>query len=128
MILDTSFVIAAEREAKRGVMGAADEFLGAHTARSFFITFTIAGELACGQSAAAFESWKQLCQPFAILPWTREVSWRYGAIYRQLQARGNLIGANDLWIAATAVVHGMPVVTSNVAEFQRVEGLAVVGF
>ena len=29
-------------------------------------------------------------------------------------SKGHLIGTNDMWIAATAVVHGMGVVTNNV--------------
>ena len=66
--------------------------------------------------------------PFAVLPWSMEISWQYGKIYRQLQSTGQLIGTNDLWIAATALVHGMPVVTNNVEEFQRVNGLEVVAF
>ena len=59
---------------------------------------------------------------------TIHVSWQYGEIYRALAAKGQLIGANDMWIAATALVHGMGVVTNNVDEFRRVPGLAVVAY
>ncbi|MFN0079132.1 MAG: type II toxin-antitoxin system VapC family toxin [Prosthecobacter sp.] len=54
-----------------------------------------------------------------------EVSWRYGEIYRQLKPQGTLIGGNDMWIAATALVHNLTVVTNNVDEFSRVKGLRV---
>lgn len=128
LILDTSFVVAAEREARRGAPGAADAFLGAHAAERFFVTFTVAGELACGQSAAARRDWQRLCKPFPVLSWTMDVSWQYGEIFRQLQGKGQLIGTNDLWIAATALVHGAGVVTSNAGEFQRVDGLRVLSF
>lgn len=128
LILDTNFVITAEREAKRRVAGRVDAFLAAHADDSFFITFTVAGELACGNSAAARAQWERLCRPYAILPWTLEVSWQYGELYRLLAASGTLIGTNDLWIAATALVHGMGVVTGNQGEFQRVPGLEVVGY
>jgi predicted nucleic acid-binding protein len=37
-----------------------------------------------------------------------------------------MIGAHDIWIAATALSHGMDVITSNVAEFERVPGLTVI--
>jgi predicted nucleic acid-binding protein len=63
-----------------------------------------------------------------VLTWTREVSWRYGEIFRQLQEAGQLIGTNDLWIAATALAYGQPVVTSNAGEFSRVRGLQVISF
>jgi predicted nucleic acid-binding protein len=44
-----------------------------------------------------------------------------------VQANGNLIGANDPWIAATAVANGIPVVTRNQEHDRRVPGLVVVG-
>ena len=128
MILDTNFVVAAEREARRGIPGAADDFLGRHPTEAFYLTFTVVGELACGQSASFRSDWQRLCQPYVVLPWSLEVSWQYGEIYRALQARGQLIGGNDMWIAATALVHAMPVVTNNTTEFGRVPGLQVVGF
>ena len=39
-----------------------------------------------------------------------------------------LIGANDLWIAATGLAYGCPVVTANQAHFERVPGLVVLGY
>lgn len=128
LILDTNFVIAAEREARRGTLGAVDRFLASHSEETFSITFTVAGELACGKSAAARRDWQQLCRPYPVLPWSLDVSWKYGEIFRQLQSKGTLIGTNDLWIAATALVHGMGVVTNNVDEFRRVTGLTVVTY
>ena len=128
LILDTNFVITAEREAKRRESGKVDRFLAARSQESFFITFTVAGELACGQSAAERAQWKRLCRPYAVLPWSIEISWQYGEIYRMLAGIGTLIGTNDLWIAATALVHGMGVVTNNENEFRRVPGLDVVGY
>ena len=128
LILDTNFVIAAEREARRGVPGAVDAFLSQHPTETFFITFTVAGELACGQSAAIHQDWRRLCQPYLILPWTLEVAWQYGEVFRKLAAKGQLIGANDMWIAATALANGAGVVTRNRTEFSRVPGLLVESF
>jgi tRNA(fMet)-specific endonuclease VapC len=128
LILDTNFIVTAEREANRRVTGKADAFFAARLEESFFITFTVAGELACGQSAAARAQWDRLCRPYAVLPWTIEISWQYGELYRLLAGNGSLIATNDLWIAATALVHGMGVVTSNTSEFQRVPGLQVIGY
>jgi len=39
-----------------------------------------------------------------------------------------LIGANDLWIAATAITYGKGLVTANEREFTRVPGLRVVSY
>jgi hypothetical protein len=72
--------------------------------------------------------WERLCRPYPILPWSSDVSWQYGEVYRALAAKGQLIGANAMWIASTALVHGMGVVTNNVEEFSRVPGLIVVPY
>lgn len=49
----------------------------------------------------------------------------YGAIRAALQKEGNLIGANDLLIAAHAKSHDLILVTNNTKEFERVEGLQI---
>ena len=128
LILDTNFIITAEREARRGMAGLADQFLASRPDDLLFITFTVEGELACGRSAAQRLDWERLCRPYPLLPWTKEVSWQYGEIYRFLATEGRLIGTNDLWIAATALANGMSLVTNNQDEFERVPGLVVITY
>jgi predicted nucleic acid-binding protein len=47
-------------------------------------------------------------------------------VWAQLARRGELIGAQDLWIAATALAHGLAVATGNADEFRRIPGLRVI--
>jgi tRNA(fMet)-specific endonuclease VapC len=47
-------------------------------------------------------------------------------IWAELETQGNLIGAHDLWIAATALRHGMDVATANIRDFGQAPGLDVV--
>ena len=54
--------------------------------------------------------------------------YSYARIHQDLRERKCLIGANDLWIAASAMRHGLPLVTRNAGEFTRVEGLMVIGY
>lgn len=49
----------------------------------------------------------------------------YGDIRASLQKSGQLIGNNDLWIAAHARSQGWILVTNNEREFLRVDGLNV---
>ena len=42
-----------------------------------------------------------------------------------LRPRGEMIGLLDVQIAATALVHGLTIVTNNTREFSRVPGLRV---
>ena len=49
----------------------------------------------------------------------------YAEIRADLERRGILIGANDVFIAAHARALGLTLVTNNTAEFERVKGLAL---
>ncbi|MDA8069536.1 MAG: PIN domain-containing protein [Actinomycetota bacterium] len=57
---------------------------------------------------------------------TEQVARVHADIWAQLAARGEVIGAHDLWIAATALAHGMGLATGNTREFKRVPGLRLV--
>lgn len=61
------------------------------------------------------------------LPITTSVARSHAEIWAGLERRGEVIGAHDMWIAATAVSHGMEIATANATEFERVPGLKVVG-
>ena len=128
LIADTSLVIALEREANRNQNGPAHAFLDTHAGDRFFITFTVAGELACGDSASTRKEWMILCRPYTILPWRKELSWHYGEVFRKLKKEGTPIGTNDLWIAATALGYGLPIVTNNTRDFARVPDLQLFPF
>lgn len=128
MILDTNFLILLERETRRQQMGAASQFLQDVTASDFCYTPAIEGEMACGLTLSNRGAWESFMRPFRRLAHSREVSWRYGEIYRHLAAQGRLIGTNDLWIAAAGLAYSLPVVTRNADEFKRVPNLAVIEF
>lgn len=49
----------------------------------------------------------------------------YAEQFTRLKAAGTPIGANDLWIACHALAEGATLVTHNVREFERVQGLCV---
>lgn len=49
----------------------------------------------------------------------------YGEIKATLKKQGQIIGENDLHIAAHARSHGLIIVTNNTREFERVPGLRV---
>lgn len=68
---------------------------------------------------------EHLLASIEALPVTTSVARAHASIWAGLERKGNLIGAHDLWIAATAVTHGMSVATANAGEFERIPGLAV---
>jgi predicted nucleic acid-binding protein len=46
----------------------------------------------------------------------------------ELRRQGWEIGSADVWIAATALTRGLPVLTANLGHFTRVDGLEVIGY
>ena len=42
-----------------------------------------------------------------------------------LEKKGNIIGPNDLIIAATTLAHGATLITHNIGEFERIDDLLV---
>ena len=63
-----------------------------------------------------------------LLPIDAVTARIWGEESRWLRREGAMIGVNDLWIAALALRHGMPVLTANASEFERVRGLRVVTY
>jgi tRNA(fMet)-specific endonuclease VapC len=61
----------------------------------------------------------------SAIPITEPVARIHADVWSQLAEAGQPIGAHDLWIAATALAHGLTVATRNVRDFQRVPGLNV---
>ena len=128
VILETTFLIDLERETARSEVGPAQRFLEEHATEAFYLTFTIAGELAAGIEANDRGRWETFVAPFHVLPCTHDVCWRYGRVSRNLREAGLLIGSNDIWIAATALAFELPVVTANQRHYRRVADLTVVGY
>jgi tRNA(fMet)-specific endonuclease VapC len=128
LILETTFLIDLERAHHRGVPGPTVEFLESHPDARLYLPFIVSGELAAGISMRDRPRWEAFLAPFYVLPSTPDVSWHHGRAYRHLRDNGTLIGANDLWIAATGLAYDMAVVTRNVDHFRRVPGLDVQGY
>jgi tRNA(fMet)-specific endonuclease VapC len=63
--------------------------------------------------------------PLEILPFDTSVIWHYGEVSCDLEKRGTPIGSLDTMIVAHARALGAVLVTNNVREFSRVDGLRV---
>jgi len=58
-----------------------------------------------------------------VVPFDANAAEVYGQIRHDLKTKGELIGANDLLIAAHAKSLGYTLITNHTKEFERVEGL-----
>jgi tRNA(fMet)-specific endonuclease VapC len=62
---------------------------------------------------------------FECLPFDADITARYGVIRTTLEAQGKPIGPLDMLIAAHALSLSATLVTNNVREFERVDGLTI---
>jgi tRNA(fMet)-specific endonuclease VapC len=68
---------------------------------------------------------KRFLAPYRIVPFDDPATEHYARIRAKLEQRGTKIGPHDLLIAATALSLQATLVTRNVKEFSRVEGLSI---
>ncbi len=64
-------------------------------------------------------------EPFVSFDFDREAAHHYARIRHDLETRGQIIGNNDLMIAAIALANNLTIVSNNVDEFRRVPRLSV---
>jgi tRNA(fMet)-specific endonuclease VapC len=74
------------------------------------------------QDEAALDA---LLRYLEVLDFPDEASPHYAKIRADLKARGTMIGANDLLIAAHARSLGLTLITNNTREFGRVRNLSI---
>ena len=101
-----------------------------------YISVVIASELLMGVHRADTPERRQrrsalveaVISGVSVLDFTIASARIHAEIYAELAKNGQLIGAHDLIIAATARCHNLALLTDNVAEFSRVPGLQVIPF
>jgi tRNA(fMet)-specific endonuclease VapC len=129
LLLDTNICIYIAREKPPAVLAQFRRYQRGDLAMSA-ITF---GELLYGaakstQRERVREVLRELIAWVPALPVDDGASERYGALRATLEKRDQPIGNNDLWIAAHALALGVPLVTNNEREFERVPGLKVLNW
>lgn len=92
-------------------------------------SIVVAGELRFGAerrgSPGLTARIETVLQLIPVLPLGDQVDVRYGRLRADLERRGQVIGSNDMLIAAHALAVGATLVTDNIREFERVAGLLV---
>jgi tRNA(fMet)-specific endonuclease VapC len=66
---------------------------------------------------------KTLTDDIPVLPFTKTISEKAAIIYQELKKENKIIEFRDIFIAATAMTHNLPVLTRNKRHFTRVKGL-----
>ena len=113
----------------RNPQGRAAQVLALRGEATVATSVIVAGELRYGcarkDAPRLTERVEALLAEIAVLPLDAEVTASYGRLRAGLESAGQVIGGNDLWIAAHALRLGRVLVTGNDRDFARVPGLVV---
>jgi predicted nucleic acid-binding protein len=128
LLIDTSVLVALER-------ADATQSMGGSEGEAVFISAITGSELLHGVERAADEGRRARRQTFvervldtvSVLAFDLDTARVHARIWAALPRRGEMIGAHDLIIAATALSRELTVMTRNRRGFERVEGLVVRG-
>jgi len=99
-------------------------------ANDIIVCSVVRGELFYGSSksqtpAVSLAKQIRFLRPYASISFDDQAASAYGAVRAKLENLGQPIGIHDMLIAAIALTHNLIVVTHNVAEFTRIDGLKV---
>ena len=128
MIFDTSEIIAIERsrqDAETLIAGRENELFG--------ISVMSVAELLHGVERADTAARKikrqafveKVIEIFPVFPFDTTTARIYAKLWATVSGKGISVGAHDLMIAATAIALDYTVVTANMRDFGRIDGLKV---
>jgi predicted nucleic acid-binding protein len=127
--VDTTFLIDLQRERSAGDDdGAAHRFLKRSPDAELFLSTIALGEFAEGFDRAEHPVVAAVREGHTLVPVDDETALVYARVVRELRRRGELIGANDLWIGCASLRLGIPIVTANIEHFRRIDGLGIVQY
>jgi tRNA(fMet)-specific endonuclease VapC len=124
-LLDTNIVIYVLKRRPKEVL----EIFNRNASRMAISSITLS-ELIFGAEKSPnvdknLEAIEEFVSHLDVLPYDAKASQQYGQIKAALEKRGEIIGENDIHIAAHAISQGLILVTNNLREFKRVPNLAL---
>jgi tRNA(fMet)-specific endonuclease VapC len=122
VLLDSSILIEYYRKKDKSKTVL---FQLAKTYTSFAIFAVSHFEIYAGASQDQLEFWDLFFAQISILPFSAEVSAEAVKIDAALKKKRKQIAIPDLFIAATALFHSLPVATLNNKHFDRVDNIEV---
>jgi tRNA(fMet)-specific endonuclease VapC len=128
VLIDASVLIAYER----GGVNVA-QHIAHRSEESFYVSVITASELLHGVHRASEAGVRRrrsafveaVLERFPLLDIDVKIARAHAQLWADLAAAGTLIGAHDLWLAASCTAHDLALVTANVREFERVNGLVL---
>jgi predicted nucleic acid-binding protein len=119
LLLDTSALIALERELAGREVGPVRTCLGRRKEEELACSTITVGELASGGSETSI---RVLLRHLRKIPLSEVIAFRAGELDKKQMRMGQRLGENDNWIAATAL-HYSAVLVYVDGDFDRIEGM-----
>lgn len=124
-LLDTNIVIYVLKRRPKEVL----DVFNTNASRMAISSITLS-ELMYGAEKSLntdknLEAVEEFVSHLEVLPYDAKASQHYGQIKAALEKKGQIIGENDIHIAAHAISHGLILVSNNIREFKRVSNLAL---
>jgi len=122
-MLDTNIVIYVIKRRPIKVL----DIFNRHIGQMCISSITLAELLHGAEKSARIEHNLAVVEDFVsrltVMEYDTKAASQYGDIRANLERKGASIGINDLHIAGHARSQALTLVTNNIAEFERVEGL-----
>lgn len=124
-LLDTNIVIYVLKRRPKEVLGIFNTNASRMAISSITLSELIYGAEKSAQTDKNLEAIEEFVSHLEVLPYDAKASQHYGRIKAALEKKGQIIGENDIHIAAHAISYGLILVTNNLREFKRVPNLAL---
>jgi len=119
LLLDTSVLIDLEAELAGREVGPVRTYLGKHKGEDLACSTVTAGELASGGKETAI---RVFLRHLKKIPVSEAIAYRAGELDKKQLSKGQRLGENDNWIAATALHYSATLVYAD-GDFDRVEDI-----
>jgi predicted nucleic acid-binding protein len=119
LLLDTSVLVGLERELAGREIGPIRAYLGRHKGEELACSTVTVGELAAGGSETTV---RVFLRHLRKIPLSEAIAYRAGELDKKQLRKGQRLGENDNWIAATALHYSSILIYAD-GDFDRVDGL-----
>lgn len=131
--LDTTFLVDAMRESRRGEDGPTRRWLAENSTEELGLSIFVRAELLVGAELHAEPDRErrrvlQICGDLPVIVPGPRLADIYASVAAALARQGSRLATMDLLIGCTALDANAPVLTANRKHFSRIVGLRVLGY
>lgn len=131
--LDTTFLVDAIRESRRGHDGPARLWLAGHRGEALGISVFVRAEILVGAELHADPVGERrrvmaVCGKLPVVLPDQRLAETYAGVHASLRRQGTPLATMDLLIACVALNEGAPLLTANQSHFSPIPGLRVLEY